>query len=96
MSTFTVANSEEAFLGEQDSTAVSFWIISIAMIAVTVFFHAGAETVGSHWDILQWETMNKQKKPIINQKDRGRRRKWQSGSQKVRTTQKVANRKQTG
>ena len=53
-------------------------------------------------NILQWETMIKQKIPIINQTDRGRRRKWSKWSKsfqnkkKVRKTQKVANRKQTG
>merc|ERR1712107_408232 len=49
MSTFTVKKPEEAFLGESDFTAVSFWIISIAMIAATVFFYAEAATVTSHW-----------------------------------------------
>jgi len=49
MSTFTVAKPEEAFLSEHDFTAVSFWIISIAMIAATVFFYAEAGTVSSHW-----------------------------------------------
>jgi len=49
MSTFTVAKPEEAFLSEHDFTAVSFWIISIAMIAATVFFYAEAATVSSHW-----------------------------------------------
>merc|ERR1712244_111293 len=49
MSTFTVAKPEEAFLSETDFTAVSFWIISIAMIAATVFFFAEAKTVSSHW-----------------------------------------------
>merc|ERR1712007_110358 len=49
MSTFTVKKPEEAFLGETDFTAVSFWIISIAMIAATVFFYAEAATVTSHW-----------------------------------------------
>merc|ERR1712048_1432332 len=29
--------------------AISFWIISIAMIAATVFFFAEAKTVHSHW-----------------------------------------------
>merc|ERR1711963_1362593 len=38
-----------AFLSESDFTAVSFWIISIAMIAATVFFYAEAATVHSHW-----------------------------------------------
>merc|ERR1712232_634022 len=37
------------FLTEHDGTAVSFWIISIAMIAATVFFYAEAATVHSHW-----------------------------------------------
>merc|ERR1711908_185456 len=40
---------EKAFLNEHDFTAVSFWIISIAMIAATVFFFAEAGTVKSHW-----------------------------------------------
>merc|ERR1712070_639478 len=35
--------------GEHDFTAVSFWIISIAMIASTVFFYAEAGTVAGHW-----------------------------------------------
>merc|ERR1712187_996153 len=49
MSTFTVSKPQEAFLGEHDFTAVSFWIISIAMIAATVFFYAEAGTVAGHW-----------------------------------------------
>merc|ERR1712150_466749 len=32
-----------------DGVAISFWIISIAMIAATVFFFAEAATVSSHW-----------------------------------------------
>merc|ERR1712019_22814 len=40
---------EKAFLNEHDFTAVSFWIISIAMIAATVFFYAEAGTVSNHW-----------------------------------------------
>merc|ERR1712137_1233247 len=39
----------KAFLNEHDGPAVSFWIISIAMIAATVFFFAEAATVTSHW-----------------------------------------------
>merc|ERR1712230_54631 len=39
----------EAFLNEHDFTAISFWIISIAMIAATVFFYAEAGTVAGHW-----------------------------------------------
>jgi bacteriorhodopsin len=49
MSTFTVSAPQDAFLGEHDFTAVSFWIISIAMIASTVFFYAEAGTVAGHW-----------------------------------------------
>merc|ERR1712194_157873 len=49
MSSFTVDAPEKAFLNEHDYTAVSFWIISIAMIAATVFFYAEAATVNSHW-----------------------------------------------
>merc|ERR1712150_341092 len=32
-----------------DGVAISFWIISIAMIAATVFFFAEAGTVSNHW-----------------------------------------------
>merc|ERR1711876_154626 len=32
-----------------DPVAISFWIISIAMVAATVFFLAEAARVGSHW-----------------------------------------------
>merc|ERR1711924_8106 len=32
-----------------DGVAISFWIISIAMVAATVFFLAEAATVDSHW-----------------------------------------------
>merc|ERR1711862_648580 len=49
MSSFTVDAPEKAFLNEHDYTAVSFWIISIAMIAATVFFYAEAATVTNHW-----------------------------------------------
>ena len=40
-----VANPEDAFLSPGDGVAISFWIISIAMIASTVFFFAEAEMV---------------------------------------------------
>merc|ERR1712032_611270 len=49
MSSFSVDDPAKAFLNEPDYTAVSFWIISIAMIAATVFFYAEAATVDSHW-----------------------------------------------
>merc|ERR1712154_427834 len=32
-----------------DGVAISFWIISIAMIAATAFFFAEASTVTAHW-----------------------------------------------
>merc|ERR1712217_435305 len=44
-----VENPEEAFLQPSDGVGISFWIISIAMIAATVFFFAEAGTVRSHW-----------------------------------------------
>merc|ERR1711939_1267632 len=49
MSSFAVKDPADAFLTEHDGTAVSFWIISIAMIVATVFFYAEAATVHSHW-----------------------------------------------
>jgi len=44
-----VADAADAFLQPDDSVAISFWIISIAMIAATFFFFAEARTVKSHW-----------------------------------------------
>ena len=44
-----LANPADAFLQPNDGVAISFWIISIAMIAATVFFFAEAATVSSHW-----------------------------------------------
>merc|ERR1712071_437447 len=44
-----VDNAADAFLQPNDGVAISFWIISIAMIAATVFFFAEAATVLSHW-----------------------------------------------
>merc|ERR1711918_330119 len=35
--------------GQHDFTAVSFWIISIAMIATTVFLYAEASSIAGHW-----------------------------------------------
>jgi len=48
-STKPVANPADAFLQPNDGVAISFWIISIAMIAATAFFFAEAATVKSHW-----------------------------------------------
>jgi len=44
-----VDNPADAFLQPNDPVGISFWIISIAMIASTVFFFAEAGTVSSHW-----------------------------------------------
>merc|ERR1712183_793265 len=44
-----VADPADAFLQPNDGVAISFWIISIAMIAATAFFFAEAATVLSHW-----------------------------------------------
>jgi len=44
-----VEDPADAFLQPDDGVAISFWIISIAMIAATVFFFAEAATVSSHW-----------------------------------------------
>merc|ERR1711907_717222 len=48
-SSFKVTNPWKAFLTQSDGVAVSFWVISIAMIAATVFFYAEAGTVKDHW-----------------------------------------------
>jgi len=39
----------DEFLRPDDFTAVSFWIISISMIAATVFFLMESMNVGAHW-----------------------------------------------
>jgi len=48
-STKPVENPADAFLAPHDGVAISFWIISIAMIAATAFFFAEAATVAGHW-----------------------------------------------
>ena len=37
------------FLNPSDGVAISFWIISIAMVAATVFFLMESMNVGYHW-----------------------------------------------
>merc|ERR1712182_193127 len=37
------------FLNPNDPVAISFWIISISMVASTVFFLMESMNVGSHW-----------------------------------------------
>eukprot|EP00493_Phyllostaurus_siculus_P002784 UN02797 len=49
MSSFSVDDPAQAFLSQNDFTAISFWIISIAMIATTVFLYSEARTVVGHW-----------------------------------------------
>merc|ERR1712193_558251 len=44
-----VDNPVDAFLQPHDFVGMGFWIISIAMIACTVFFFAEARTLSSHW-----------------------------------------------
>jgi len=44
-----VNDPKDAFLQPNDGVAISFWIISIAMVAATVFFYAEAATVSRHW-----------------------------------------------
>jgi bacteriorhodopsin len=44
-----VSEPWKAFLTQSDGVAVSFWIISIAMIAATVFFFAESRIVHGHW-----------------------------------------------
>merc|ERR1711982_298016 len=39
----------KGFLNPNDPVAISFWIISIAMVAATVFFLMGSQSVGYHW-----------------------------------------------
>merc|ERR1712185_106697 len=40
---------EKGFLNPGDGVAISFWIISIAMVAATVFFLMESLNVGYHW-----------------------------------------------
>lgn len=44
-----VDDPRKAFLQPDDGVAISFWIISIAMVAATFFFFAEAATVHAHW-----------------------------------------------
>merc|ERR1712029_655145 len=39
----------KGFLDPNDPVAISFWIISIAMVAATVFFLMESTAVGTHW-----------------------------------------------
>ena len=46
MSSFAISYSEDASLAEMDDAAMTFWTISIAMAARTVFLHAEAAADG--------------------------------------------------
>merc|ERR1712193_427269 len=48
-STKPVANPADAFLQPHDGVAITFWIISIAMVASTVFFLAEANHLKMGW-----------------------------------------------
>jgi len=39
----------KGFLDPNDAVAISFWIISISMVAATVFFLMESQAVGAHW-----------------------------------------------
>merc|ERR1712019_223634 len=39
----------KGFLNPNDPVAISFWVISIAMVAATVFFLMESMSVGLHW-----------------------------------------------
>jgi len=41
--------AQKGFLDPNDGVAISFWIISIAMVAATVFFLMESTAVGCHW-----------------------------------------------
>jgi len=41
--------AQHGFLDPDDAVAISFWIISIAMVAATVFFLMESMNVGAHW-----------------------------------------------
>jgi len=47
--TAVAADNLKGFLNPNDAVAISFWIISIAMVAATVFFLMESMAVGLHW-----------------------------------------------
>merc|ERR1711884_772681 len=48
MGTMAVCQNH-GFLCPSDAVAISFWIISIAMVAATVFFLMESISAGAHW-----------------------------------------------
>jgi len=49
LSAAPAATDLKGFLNPNDAVAISFWIISIAMVAATVFFLMESMNVGYHW-----------------------------------------------
>jgi len=49
ISAAAAAKDLKGFLNPKDPVAISFWIISIAMVAATVFFLMESMAVGLHW-----------------------------------------------
>merc|ERR1712072_776770 len=45
----TTTTNLHGFLNPDDPVAISFWIISISMVAATVFFLMESMSVASHW-----------------------------------------------
>merc|ERR1712178_613146 len=45
----TIPADLHGFLNPTDHVAISFWIVSIAMVASTCFFLMGSTSVGDHW-----------------------------------------------
>jgi len=49
MAPLTTVTVEQVFVSPDDPVAVSFWIISIAMVAATAFFWKESDRVDAHW-----------------------------------------------
>merc|ERR1712054_205286 len=47
--TQTLPSNLHGFLDPNDAVAISFWIISISMVAATVFFLMESTAVSTHW-----------------------------------------------
>merc|ERR1719396_301897 len=45
----TIPTDLHGFLNPDDHVAISFWIVSIAMVASTCFFLMESMSVGAHW-----------------------------------------------
>merc|ERR1712144_143462 len=49
MTAATMPQDLHGFLNPNDAVAISFWIISISMVAATVFFLMESTSVSAHW-----------------------------------------------